>query len=211
MPTARKEILKRFKPHGPDAIHRLLSVNVLRALESDLLIPEVVAFHLCGWTDARHKARSSFEMVVPVLQHIYETIHEGVVLTTEILQSDMEKHWPNVNDPLVMWLGLYQCYQMGLVGGWAWDKQKVQPFRINEGIMAIDAPDCSKQELHEFIGEEDRWLQSCFHCLGEGHHRGICPELDSLWLSVADQEMLKDMGIKVTRSGYEQIVANHRY
>src|SRR6266853_2774341 len=157
MPTTKKEILVQFKPHGPDAIHRLLSVNVLRAFEPDQLIPEVVAFHLCGWTDARYKAKSSFEMVVPVLQRMYETTHEGIVLTTEILQSDMEKHWPNMN-PIVMWLGLYQCFNMGLIGGWAWEKQGVQAFRINEGIMGIDAT----KHWGEYIRKQSSSVESAF-------------------------------------------------
>jgi predicted nucleotide-binding protein len=194
MPTTRKEIVVNFKPHGPDTIHRLLAVNVLRTLEPDQLIPSVVAFHLCGWTDARHKAKSSFEMVASVLQRIYEITPEAIVLTTEVLKADMEQRWPNVN-PIVMWLGLYQCFEMGFVGGWAWEKQaaEVQALRINEGIMSIDAP----KYWGEYIRKQSNRVELSFRQhnsraflqgisdLAEGHEGvGVAP---TQWVELANR------------------------
>jgi hypothetical protein len=140
-PTERKEIVLKFRPHGTDAIHRLVTVNVLRSLDSGMLIPNVVAFSLCGRRESQLQAKSSFEMVVPVLQKLYETTPDSIVLKTSILESEMKRREPGVS-PSVMRLGLYQCFEMGLVGGWSWEKQEseVQALRINERIMEIDVP-----------------------------------------------------------------------
>ena len=72
-PTIRREIVVKFKPHGLDALHRMVTVNVLRSLDSGQLIPNVVAFSLCGRKESELQAKTSFEMVLPALQHLYES------------------------------------------------------------------------------------------------------------------------------------------
>jgi hypothetical protein len=156
VPTTRKEIMVTFKPHGPDALHRLVAFSVLRQLESDQVIPNVIAFHLCGFTESRLQAKSAFEMVVPVLQRMYEIPPETTQLTTDVLKFDLERIWPELS-PIVMRLGLYQCYEMGLVSGWAWGKEmaEVQRLRVNDRIMGIDA----KKYWEEYIRNESNRVE----------------------------------------------------
>jgi hypothetical protein len=139
MPTERKEILGKFKPHGPDAIHRLTSLNVLNELQSRELIPRPVAFHLCGMSNVRDEAKSTFGKLAPVLQHMCE--NPPSQLTTEVLLHDLERYWPEAQaNPILMWLGLYQCFEMGLIRSWVWNKEptEIQQFYINDGVMGVD-------------------------------------------------------------------------
>jgi hypothetical protein len=138
-PTNHKEADVQFKPHGVDAVHRLVAINILRELDNEKLIPKIVAFSLCGRRESQLQAKSSFEMVIPFLQRLYETIPDGIQPNTSMLATDLQKQWPNIS-PSVMWLGLFQCFEMGFIGSWAWEKQEAeQVFRINRGTMSVDA------------------------------------------------------------------------
>jgi TIR domain-containing protein len=138
-PTKYKEIDVQFQPRGVDAVHRLVGINVLRELDNEKLIPKVVAFSLCGRRESQLQAKSSFEMVVPFLQRLYANLPDGVQPNTSMLLNDMEVSWPGLS-PSVIWLGLYQCFEMGFIGGWSWEKQDAeQTFRINRGTMSVDA------------------------------------------------------------------------
>ena len=150
MPTERKEVLSRFKPYGPDAIQRLTSLNVLNELQSRELIPRPVAFHLCGMPNARDEAKRTFEKLAPILQRIYE--NPPAQSTTEVLLHDLERDWPEAHaNPILMWLGLYQYFEMGLIGIWMWNKgpTEIQQFHINDGIMGVDIA----SHWEEYIGK----------------------------------------------------------
>jgi hypothetical protein len=141
-PTERKEVLSLFKPYGPNAVQRLVYLNVLQELMlNQRLIPRPVAFHLCGIEKLRQQAKSTFQGLVTVLQHMYDNARNTTACNTEVLLYDTERYWPDgYENPLLFWLGLYQCSQVGLVGGWLWEKDptEVQQLFVNDGVMGID-------------------------------------------------------------------------
>ena len=159
MPTERREILSGFKPHGPDVIHRLTSFNTLNELQSRELIPRPVAFDLCGMPNVRDEAKGTFERLVPVLQRMYE--NPPTQSTTEVVLHDLERYWPEAHtNPILMWLGLYQCFEMGLIGGWVWNREptETQQLYINDGIMGVEAA------IHweEYVGKQANRVEALY-------------------------------------------------
>jgi TIR domain len=141
MPTLRPEILTTFKPNGPEALQSLLRLNVLSEIPTNQsLIPRPIGFHICGLVEVREKAKRTFDNLLPVLQHMYERMQDSTPRTTEVLLYDAERLWPEgYGNADLLWLGLFQCLEMGLIGGWRWERQstEVQQLFINDGVMGI--------------------------------------------------------------------------
>jgi hypothetical protein len=147
-PTPKKHLVLKFKPHGTEAVHRLVRYNVLRQLHSEELIPNAIAFHYCGDPAALSFAKSSVEVVIPVLQHLYEITNESVMLTTAAVEGQMN----NVN-PKAVKLGLFLSQEMGFFGGLEWNSNLtgVQAVRINENVINVDAGKAWDNHIRQYI------------------------------------------------------------
>jgi len=155
-PTNQKEIFVQFKPHGVGAVHRLIGINVLRDVDNERVIPKPVAFSMCGRRESQLQAKSAFEMVIPYLQRLYENTPHGIQPTTSMLENDLKTLFPDISQT-VMWLGLYQCFEMGLVGGWSWEKKDAeQVLRINAGTMSVDV----RTYWDKYIQKHTRMVES---------------------------------------------------
>jgi predicted nucleotide-binding protein len=159
--TPRRHLVVKFKPHGSEAVHRLTKCNVLRQLESEELIPNAIAFHYCGNQAALNLAKTSVEVVVPALQHLYETTPDSVRLTASSVEANVKTFWPDVS-PNHVWLGLYLCQEMGFLGGgWAWNQKetKAQALRVNENVINVAS---ANDALAKYIRQGSTRLEQAY-------------------------------------------------
>jgi predicted nucleotide-binding protein len=204
--TPRRELVVRFKPHGSDGVHRLVKCNVLRQLDSEELLPNAIAFHYCGDKDALDFAKTSVEIVIPVLQHLFETTHEGVVLTAAAVEATVKSFWADVK-PEAVRLGLFLAHEMALLSGAAWigNQTGAQAVRVNEKTVNIDASTAWDDHIRRYSKYVDqvykeeareKFLQGIFD-LAEGRE-------DRTVVPMQRNELASRMGI--TKEDHDSIV-----
>src|SRR2546425_3030315 len=110
-PTPRTLLIKRFK--DPDAVDHLVQSAVLRRHGSEEhLWPMALAFEYCGDADIQRLAKSSLEIVIHVLQNLFEVEMEK----TDFTPADVEAHARKLYDiiePETVNLGLYLAQEFG--------------------------------------------------------------------------------------------------
>lgn len=149
--TPRKELVLKFKPHGSNAVDRLVRLNILyqREQNREELLPHAIAFHYCGEHNTVHLAQSSLEQLIPALQRLYEDVGMERKLSTINIDAAVQHFHPHMTAPAI-WLGLYLSQELGLIAGWAWDKKStdIQNINLNERVINVDASNVWVNHVH---------------------------------------------------------------
>jgi hypothetical protein len=148
-PTNRKELVTRFAPvKAPvEAVDRLVSVGALRKLDDDNnLAPLCLGIQYAGNFDFLEQAKTSLEITLYVLQHLYEINPRRKQLTLNEVVRHAVSMYRNVS-PDVIELGLYFLQELHVLDSYG--PGRTQAFRgkalniawmvISERIVTIDA------------------------------------------------------------------------
>ena len=136
--TPRKLLVRRFR--SPDALYRLFSAGILRHFNrvDEEFLPSALAFHYSGDRDITRLARTSVEIVLHVLQNMFDVEMEKVDFTPAEVEAHARKMY-DVVDPENIKLGLYLAQDFGVLGGWSTnpDQTELATLRIAENIVTI--------------------------------------------------------------------------
>jgi hypothetical protein len=136
-PTARIPLLKKFKE--PDALDRLVRCGILRSNDNVQFFPTALAFHYCEEEAVRNLARESVQIVLHVLQHLFETDEEEKEYTPAEIEAQVRKMYDKV-EPQNISLGLYLAEEFGVFATLRRNPQQQSEtlgLRIGEGIIRI--------------------------------------------------------------------------
>jgi len=136
--TPRKLLIIRFR--SPDTLYRLSSAAILRNFNraDQEFLPSALAFHYSGDPDFIRMARTSVEIVLHVLQNMFDVEMEKIDFTP----ADVEAHAHRMYDvvyPDNIKLGLYLAQDFGALGGWSTNPEQTElaTLRIAENIVTI--------------------------------------------------------------------------
>jgi TIR domain len=136
-PTARIPLLKKFKE--PDALDRLVRCGILRTNDNLQFVPTALAFHYCEEDAVRNLARESVQVVLHVLQHLFETDEEEKEYTVAEIKAEARKMYDNI-ESYDIGLGLYLAQEFGVFGTLRTNPQQqaeILGLKIGEGIIRI--------------------------------------------------------------------------
>ena len=144
--SPRKLLIIRFR--SPEALYRLSNAAVLRSFGStdqdQVFLPCTLAFHYCGDQDIIRIARTSVEIVLYVLQNMFDVETEKAEFTPSDVEAHARKMY-DVVDPENVKLGLYLVRDFAALGGWGMNAAQTEltSLRIAENIVTIK--DVSKE------------------------------------------------------------------
>jgi TIR domain len=136
-PTARIPLLKKFKE--PDALDRLVRSGILRSNDNVQFFPTALAFHYCEEDAVRNHARKSVQIVLHVLQYLFETDEEEKEYTLAQIYAQANNMFENVA-PQSISLGLYLAEEFGVFAMLRRNPEQqseISALRIGEGIIRI--------------------------------------------------------------------------
>ncbi len=135
--TPRRPLVTQFK--APEALDRLVKYAILRTNDNNqTFLPMALAFHYCGDADGLRLAKRSAEVVVHVLQNLFEIQPDK----TDFTPSDVEAHARTMYDsiePETIRLGLYLVQEFGVLAQWSGNPQDIEIsfLRISERIITL--------------------------------------------------------------------------
>jgi hypothetical protein len=135
--TPRTLLVKRFK--DPDAVDHLVKATVLRTHDGAAnLWPMALAFEYCEDVDIQRLAKRSVEVVLQVLQNLFEVEMEKTDFTAADVETHARKMFDTI-DPETVNLGLYLAQEFaGVFSGFSVNaKQEFVSLRISERIVRL--------------------------------------------------------------------------
>ena len=144
--TPRGLLIRRFK--SPEALYRLANASILKSYDlqgqAQEFLPTTLAFYYAGDQDIIRIARTSVEVVLHVLQNMFEVEMEKVDFTPSDVETHARKLY-DVVDPNHIRLGLYLVRDFGALMGSGMNTQQTElvSLRIAENIVTIK--DISKE------------------------------------------------------------------
>jgi hypothetical protein len=139
-PTPRKLLIVKFR--SPDALYRLSSANILKASgateQEQVFLPCALAFHYAEDSDIIRIARISVEIVLHVLQNLFDVETEKADFSPADVEAHARKMY-DIIDPDNIKLGLYLVRDFGVLCGWGMNAQQTElvSLRIAENIVTI--------------------------------------------------------------------------
>lgn len=136
--TPRKLLIRRFR--SPDSLYRLSAAAILRQFNGadQEFLPSALAFHYSGDPDIIRTARTSVEIVLHVLQNLFDIEMDKI----DFKPADVEAHARRMYDVVDrdnIRMGLYLAQDFGALGGWLTNPEQTElsSLRIAENIVTI--------------------------------------------------------------------------
>ena len=134
--TPRKPLL--IKARSPETLDRLVKCAVLRAPNNQAYLPMALAFHHSGDSDALRLARKSLEVVLHVLQNMFEVEWEKTDFTPADVEAHARKMYEIV-EPETIWMGLYLAQEFNAFSQWSGNQSQTEfsTLRISDRILTV--------------------------------------------------------------------------
>jgi len=112
------------------------------------LLRRVLAFHYCANSDALNLAKKSVEVLIHVLQNLFEVELERLDFTPADIEARARKMYDFVS-PETITLGLYFAEEFGVFGGRSWNTKtsEIISLQINESIVSIKSVEGAWDDL----------------------------------------------------------------
>lgn len=141
--TPRKLLVRRYR--SLDALRRLTDFPILKKVNSSSAsvdedyLPRALAFHYSGDRDTITRARTSVEIVLRVLQNMFDVEMEKVEFTTADVEAHAKKMFDTPPAASVIKLGLYLSPEFGALLTWSPNSSQTEAtsIRIAESIVEI--------------------------------------------------------------------------
>lgn len=132
--TRRKSLVIKFKE--PETLDRLVKCAILKTHDNETFLPMALAFHYCGDMEALRLAKRSVEVVVYVLQNLFEAYPDRTDLTPADVEAHARSMYDNIETETIK-LGLYLAQEFGGVLA-AWGGQtEITSLRVSERIVTL--------------------------------------------------------------------------
>jgi len=154
--TPRKLLVLKFKQPGLMDLmdrHGILRTDGSR----QMYFPLPLAFHYSGNPEIVNLAKSSVEIVLHVLQNLFEVELTKTEFTREEIETHARKMYDSVS-PEKIALGLYLVREFGVLSGWApgGETLNVMSVRIAESIVTVKSID---QAWDEHIARQTKYIE----------------------------------------------------
>lgn len=139
-PSPRGLLIRRFR--SPEALYHLSNAAVLRTSgttdQEQTFLPSTLAFHYSCDPHVIRIARASVEIVLHVLQNMFDVEVDKVDFTATDVEAHAHRMY-DVVEPDNIKLGLYLVRDFGALGGWGTnrDQTELTNFRIAENIVTF--------------------------------------------------------------------------
>jgi uncharacterized protein (TIGR02391 family) len=136
-PTPRKLLIRKYR--SPDLLDRLSNASILRTIDREVFLPLPLAFHYCGDPDALRLARTSVEVVLRVLQNMFDVEMDKTDFSPADVEAHAHKMFGVPSPPETIRLGLYLAQNFGVLAGWSGNAQQTElvSLRIAENIVTL--------------------------------------------------------------------------
>lgn len=134
--TPRGLLVRKFRQ--PGLLDQMQGRSILQTTDRDAYLPMAVAFHYSGDSDIVRLAKASVEVVLYVLQNLFDV----ELSKNSFTPADIEAHARKMYDTLDLErieLGLYLIPEFGVLSGWSNGKDRTQltSLRISENIVTM--------------------------------------------------------------------------
>jgi serine/threonine protein kinase len=173
--TPRKFLVRQFRSIEP--LQRLTSFPILKKMSQtgsngEEYLPLALAFHYSEDPDSITRARTSIEIVLRVLQNLFDVELDKTEFTPADVEAQAAKMYDKPPATSVIQLGLYLAQELGVFAGWSGNQQQTElaSMRIAESIV----------EIRDFVGAWDAQIARTIKYVEEP------PEARSLELNIPD-------------------------
>jgi serine/threonine protein kinase len=206
--TPRKLLIRQFRSLEP--LQRLTNFPILKKVNrtgsnEEEFLPLALAFHYSEDPDTVTRARTSIEIVLRVLQNLFDVELDKTDFTPTDVEAHAAKMYDNPPARSVIQLGLYLAQEFGVLAGWSCNQQQTElaSVRIAESIVEMrdfaGAWDAQIARTSKYVEEppEARTLESVVPAPGHGEPSAGLPS------ARISKSKTKRAGPKVFRSPFE--------
>src|SRR5882724_12262866 len=140
--TPRKFLVRQFRSIEP--LQRLTSFPILKKVSrtgsnEEEYLPLALAFHYSEDPDSITRARTSIEIVLRVLQNLFDVELDKTEFTPADVEAQAAKMYDKPPATSVIKLGLYLAQEFGVFADWSGNQQQTElaSMRIAESIVEI--------------------------------------------------------------------------